>query len=29
VGREAPAGGEKPEREDDVEGWLRKFGADE
>jgi len=21
--------GEKPEREDDVEGWLRKFGADE
>jgi predicted RNA-binding protein with PIN domain len=22
-----PAGGEKPEREDDVEGWLRRFGA--
>jgi hypothetical protein len=21
-------GGEKPEHEDDVEGWLKKFGAD-
>jgi hypothetical protein len=24
----AGAPGEKPEREDDVEGWLRRFGAD-
>jgi hypothetical protein len=29
VGREGPATAEKPEREDDVQGWLRKFGADE
>jgi predicted RNA-binding protein with PIN domain len=25
----AADGGEKPEREDDVEGWLRKFGSSE
>ena len=29
VGRKGPATAEKPEREDDVQGWLRKFGADE
>jgi len=23
------SGGEKPEKEDDVEGWLRRFGGDE
>lgn len=27
--RQSPSTSEKPEREDDVEGWLRKFGADE
>lgn len=26
--REAGEGREKPEREDDLEGWLKKFGAD-
>ena len=26
--RPAPSGGEKPEREDDVEGWLKKFGGE-
>ena len=26
--RPAEPGGEKPEREDDVEGWLKKFGGD-
>jgi len=26
--RPAAAGSEKPEREDDVEGWLKKFGGD-
>jgi predicted RNA-binding protein with PIN domain len=25
--RESTPGAEKPEREDDVEGWLRKFGS--
>ncbi len=25
--RESTSGAEKPEREDDVEGWLRKFGS--
>ena len=25
--REARDGGEKPDREDDVEGWLRRFGG--
>ena len=25
--RESKPGAEKPEREDDVEGWLRKFGS--
>jgi predicted RNA-binding protein with PIN domain len=29
VGRSEPAGGEKPEREDDIEGWLRRFGGEE
>jgi predicted RNA-binding protein with PIN domain len=29
VGRSEQAAGEKPEREDDVEGWLRRFGGDE
>jgi predicted RNA-binding protein with PIN domain len=24
-----PSGGEKPEKEDDIEGWLRRFGGDE
>jgi predicted RNA-binding protein with PIN domain len=24
-----PSGSEKPEREDDVEGWLRRFGGGE
>jgi len=24
-----PSGGEKPEREDDIEGWLARFGAGE
>jgi len=29
LGRQAAAsGGEKPEREDDVEGWLRRFGGE-
>jgi predicted RNA-binding protein with PIN domain len=23
----APAGSEKPEREEDIEGWLRRFGG--
>jgi predicted RNA-binding protein with PIN domain len=23
-----PSGGEKPEKEDDVEGWLRRFGGE-
>lgn len=27
--REKTAGAEKPEREDDLEGWLKKFGAAE
>jgi len=26
--RAATPGREKPEREDDVEGWLKKFGGD-
>ena len=26
--RPAPPGGEKPEKEDDIEGWLKKFGGD-
>lgn len=26
--RPPPEGDEKPEREDDVEGWLKKFGGD-
>jgi predicted RNA-binding protein with PIN domain len=26
--RPAQGGSEKPEREDDVEGWLKKFGGD-
>jgi hypothetical protein len=26
--RESRDGGEKPEREDDVEGWLRRFGGE-
>jgi len=26
---EGAEGAEKPEREDDVEGWLRVFGGDE
>jgi predicted RNA-binding protein with PIN domain len=25
-GRGAPSKGEKPDREDDIEGWLKKFG---
>ncbi|HEY7508790.1 MAG TPA: NYN domain-containing protein [Vicinamibacteria bacterium] len=29
VSPRAADGGEKPEREDDVEGWLRKFGSSE
>ena len=29
VGRSGASGGEKPEREDDVEGWLRLFGSEE
>jgi predicted RNA-binding protein with PIN domain len=29
VGRKGPATAEKPEREDDVEGWLRRFGTKE
>jgi len=29
VGRAGPSGGEKPEREDDIEGWLRRFGSKE
>src|SRR5262245_49462390 len=28
VPRQAGSSGEKPEREDDVEGWLRKFGGE-
>lgn len=28
-GRAAREGSEKPEREDDVEGWLRRFGGSE
>ena len=27
LGSRVPSGSEKPEREDDVEGWLRKFGG--
>jgi hypothetical protein len=27
-GRGAGEGREKPDREDDLEGWLKKFGAD-
>jgi hypothetical protein len=26
-GGAAAAGGEKPDREDDVEGWLKRFGG--
>jgi len=26
---DASSGGEKPEKEDDVEGWLRRFGGEE
>jgi hypothetical protein len=26
--REQPSGSDKPEREDDVEGWLRRFGGE-
>lgn len=26
---DGPSSGEKPDREDDVEGWLRRFGGDE
>jgi predicted RNA-binding protein with PIN domain len=26
VGKAQPAGSEKPDREDDVDGWLRRFG---
>jgi hypothetical protein len=28
IGARARAGSEKPEREEDVEGWLRRFGSD-
>ncbi len=28
VGKGASAGAEKPEREDDVDGWLRRFGKE-
>ena len=26
--KSAPSGGDKPEREDDIEGWLKTFGGD-
>ncbi len=26
--RDPPAGSEKPDREDDVDGWLKKFGGE-
>lgn len=29
LSKAATSASEKPEREDDVAGWLRKFGADE
>jgi predicted RNA-binding protein with PIN domain len=29
AGRPKPEAGEKPERENDVEGWLRRFGGED